>query len=182
MLTLENALFSDESRERPQLEVECRRFTPVSGDPLDNTRTRDGEKIDVAFTPHPMTGSQLIKTASKLLLYVDGHLLQILEELRVGWDDIVSAIIAEAVRKAEHSRVLQNGLEVAVLTRLALKGFGIAGDEKLQIAQVGDPESPYLRRFPVPPVLEAQIQDLWMKKMRVLRLKVRSGLRALIEH
>ncbi len=61
------------------------------------------------------------------------------------------------------------------MTRLALNGFGITGDEKLGIE-----ESPYYGCVSLPPVLDAQIGDLCIRKIDFLSRKVLSTLPRLI--
>lgn len=66
------------------------------------------------------------------------------------------------------------------MSRLASKSFNIHGIKTLGIRREQDPDCPYYNRIPIPPLLDAQIDSLWMDKMAVLRNKVLKELRALI--
>jgi hypothetical protein len=76
--------------------------------------------------------------------------------------------------------MIDGALKIAVLTRLAGKSFNITGHETLGIAPVDDIASPYHGRIPIPPLLDAQIDQIWMGMMMKLRKKVLSELRAKI--
>ena len=71
-------------------------------------------------------------------------------------------------------------LELSVLSRLASKSFNICGEKTLGIAQEQDPDCPYYKRIPIPPLLDAQIDYLLMEKMKGLSKKVLSELRVMI--
>ena len=66
------------------------------------------------------------------------------------------------------------------MSRLASKSFNIYGTKTLGIGRERVPECPYYNRIPIPPLLDAQIDFLWMDKMAALRRKVLTELRALI--
>ena len=52
------------------------------------------------------------------------------------------------------------------MTRFISKNFGICGEEDIGIEIVTDPESPYVGRRPIPPILDAQLDLKWMDLMR----------------
>ena len=66
------------------------------------------------------------------------------------------------------------------MSRLASKSFNFYGVNTLGIPQEQDPDCPYYKRIPIPPLLDAQIDSLWMRKMAELRKKVLTSLRAMI--
>ena len=66
------------------------------------------------------------------------------------------------------------------MSRLASKSFNLFGANTLGIQQQQDPDCPYYKRIPIPPLLDAQIDKLWMNKMAELRKKVLTNLRAMI--
>lgn len=76
--------------------------------------------------------------------------------------------------------MLRGALDIAIMTRLAMRSFNITGPETLGIDWVEDPQSPYYRRIPIPPLLDAQLDHLWMGKMSGRRKLVLSQLKKLI--
>ena len=66
------------------------------------------------------------------------------------------------------------------MSRLASKSFNLFGANTLGISRQEDPDCPYYQRIPIPPFLDAQIDQLWMYKMAELRKKVLTSLRAMI--
>ena len=71
-------------------------------------------------------------------------------------------------------------MKIAIITRLISKSFNITGSESLEISQVMDTTSPYYQRVPIPPILDFQIDWLWMRKMNELRRTLVSQLKELI--
>ena len=76
--------------------------------------------------------------------------------------------------------MIKGALEIAAITRLCAKSFNITGTERLGIAAVEDPESPYHGRIPIPPLLDAQLDHLWIAKMKKIKKKVLSELKSKI--
>lgn len=76
--------------------------------------------------------------------------------------------------------MLQGALKISIVTRLASKSFNLIGPETLGISKVQDPTSPYDGRIPIPPLLDAQIDYMWMEKMNKLKTKVLSELKTRI--
>lgn len=61
-------------------------------------------------------------------------------------------------------------MEIAVITRLILKSFNIADtNETLDIGVVHDPDSPDYCRIPIPALVDAQLDRLWMDQMTKIR-------------
>lgn len=75
---------------------------------------------------------------------------------------------------------IKGALQLSILSRLASKSFNIYGQETLGIRPERDPACPYYNRIPIPPLLDAQIDFLLMKKMGDLKRKVLSELRRMI--
>jgi len=76
--------------------------------------------------------------------------------------------------------MLRGALSVAIMTRLSMRSFNITGSETLGINRVDDPESPYCGRIPIPPLLDAQLDHLWMGKMNGTRKSMFSQLKSMI--
>lgn len=51
------------------------------------------------------------------------------------------------------------------MTRLSMKSFNIMGPQTLGINPIEDPGSPYCGRIPIPPILDARLDQLWIGKM-----------------
>ena len=60
-------------------------------------------------------------------------------------------------------------MKIVTITRLIRQSFNIAGSETLGFEEIDDPDSPYYGRVPIPKVLDAQLDELWMSKMSILR-------------
>lgn len=76
--------------------------------------------------------------------------------------------------------MLQRTLTIAIMTRLSSKSFNITGSETLGLAPIEDTESPYHARIPIPPLLDAQIDYLWMRRMERIQRIVLSELKSTI--
>jgi len=63
------------------------------------------------------------------------------------------------------SDILGETLRIAIVTRFYCRSFGLAGSELLGIVQDTDLESPWFGRVPVPPMLDAQLDELWRGMM-----------------
>lgn len=68
-------------------------------------------------------------------------------------------------------KMLKGALDIAILSRLISKSFNLIGTETFGLSPVTDPESPYYRRIPLPPFLDAQLDDLMMRKMKKIQKK-----------
>jgi hypothetical protein len=73
--------------------------------------------------------------------------------------------------------MLQGAFNIAIVTRLSSKSFNITGLQTLGIVPVTDKESPYYDRIPIPPLLDAQVDEMWMHKMKRIRKTVIGELR-----
>lgn len=60
------------------------------------------------------------------------------------------------------------------------KSFNITGLQDLGIAKVEDVQSPYYGRKPIPPILDAQMDQIWMRKMNKIKQIALRELKALI--
>jgi hypothetical protein len=76
--------------------------------------------------------------------------------------------------------MIGQALRICILTRLCSRSFGITGQERLGIAEVTDVQSPYFGRVPVPPILDAQIDELWRAHMIRSKKALLSKLKASI--
>jgi hypothetical protein len=76
--------------------------------------------------------------------------------------------------------MLGEALRICIMTRLCSRSFGLTGQERLGIAEVTDIQSPYYGRVPIPPILDAQIDELWianmMKSRKALLSKLKAGM------
>jgi len=63
-----------------------------------------------------------------------------------------------------------------VISRFTRKSFNITGSESLGIEKADDPDSPYHDHIPIPKILDAQIDQVWMEKMTLLKGKTLSKL------
>lgn len=70
-----------------------------------------------------------------------------------------------------------SALDIRAISWLCSNSFSITGRESLGISTVEDPSSPYYGRIPIPPVLDAQIDQIWMAKMKKLKKKVLAELK-----
>ncbi|CAF9928416.1 MAG: hypothetical protein ALECFALPRED_004053 [Alectoria fallacina] len=165
---------------RPRLQIVCREHTPIPGVRSSKSWTKGADKIDIPLPTYAMTGFQLRETAKKMDELVDRQYATLVAELGIDQDEIVARTLSEAVRKADKCSTLKNALRISVMSRLASKSFNIYGAITLGIQQEQDPDCPYYNRIPIPPLLDAQLDSLWMTKMAVLRKKVLTELRAMI--
>ena len=76
--------------------------------------------------------------------------------------------------------MLKQALDIAIVTRMTSKSFNITGTETLGMSPVNDEHSPYYGRIPIPPVLDSQLDNLWMQKMKPIQRKVLSDLNKMI--
>ena len=76
---------------------------------------------------------------------------------------------------------MDQALQIAIMTMLVSKSFSIDnGPETLGMSPVIDPTSPYHGRIPIPPMLDAQLDDILMQKMKRLQKTALSNLKSLI--
>ena len=73
--------------------------------------------------------------------------------------------------------MIKSAFRIAVMTRLSSKSFNLMGSETLGISEVQDQSSPYYGRIPIPPLLDAQIDFLWMAMMDKLKKPVLAELK-----
>lgn len=75
------------------------------------------------------------------------------------------------------SSMISGALSICIITRLLCKSFNLSGTESLEVSDVDDPTSPYYGRKPIPPLLDAQIDEIWMEKLAKIRKKVLGDLK-----
>jgi hypothetical protein len=68
-------------------------------------------------------------------------------------------------------QMLKGALDIAILSQLISKSFNLTGTETFGLSPVTDPESPYDGRIPLPPFLDAQLDDLVMRKLEKIQKK-----------
>ena len=73
--------------------------------------------------------------------------------------------------------MISGALSICIITRLLCKSFNLSGTESLEVSDVDDPTSPYYGRKPIPPLLDAQIDEIWMEKLAKIRKKVLGDLK-----
>jgi hypothetical protein len=73
--------------------------------------------------------------------------------------------------------MISGALSICIITRLSCKSFNLTGLESLGISDVDDPTSPYYGRKPIPPFLDAQIDQIWMHMLAKLKKKVLGDLK-----
>ena len=182
---------------RPRLMLICREFPETPGIRSVKSWTKGSQKIDIHLPNCVMTARQYTDTSKNMDALVEAEYERLVTELAIDQDDIVSRTLSEAVRQAKRvsnsprkrSRYqlnlfkclpIRNALQLSILSRLASKSFNIYGQETLGIRQEMDPECPYYRRIPLPPLLDAQLDHMLMEKMETLKRSVLSELRRMI--
>ncbi|KAL2038863.1 hypothetical protein N7G274_008385 [Stereocaulon virgatum] len=184
-LKLYNLGFTETSQKpetRPYLELNCRQFPVVPGIPVTRRWRRDnGERAGIDLPRYAMPAAELTQTAGKIEKLIKAHFKTLLLELQHGRNDIIRCALAEAARHVGSCDALDGALNIAIMTRLVSKSFNIMnGPETLGMTPVDDPTSPYYERIPIPPMLDAQIDNLLMQKMKVQRKQVLSKLKKMI--
>lgn len=147
---------------------------------------KDGKKVSIVLPRYA------INQSAKASLQLD-HLLSVsfgklMAELKDGQDSIVSCTLEEAIRRAHNASsevdnpwaMLSKALKISIITRLASKSFSITGSETLGRHLIDDATCPYYRLIPISPLLDAQIDSLWIQKMRVLQKSVLLELKGMI--
>jgi hypothetical protein len=76
--------------------------------------------------------------------------------------------------------MISDSLKISIMTRMYCGGFSITGEERLDIRMVTDQASPYFGRVPLPPILAAQIDEIWKANMMKRKKKMLSQLKAKI--
>jgi hypothetical protein len=76
--------------------------------------------------------------------------------------------------------MINESIRISIMTRLYCKSFGIAGEDLLGIDMVTDEASPYFGRVPIPPILDAQIDEIWRTNMTKRKKKMLSMLKSRI--
>ena len=183
---------------RPRLKLICREFPETPGIRSVKSWTKGSRKIDIPLPNCVMTTRQYTEASKNMDALVEAEYERLVDELAIDQDDIVSRTLSEAVRQAKkvsnsprrRSRYqlnlfiqclpIRNALQLSILSRLASKSFNIYGQETLGIRREMDPECPYYGRIPIPPLLDAQLDQMLMEKMETLKRSVLSELRRMI--
>ena len=75
------------------------------------------------------------------------------------------------------SDLVNKTIKIAVITRLASKSFNLTSDECLGIDAIADPSSPYYTRRPIPPMLDAQMDEIYRAFMHSMQKQILSSLK-----
>lgn len=162
---------------RPTVNITCREFSPFPDDVLFKKWTRHSETVALKLPPYAIPGNLLKRTSTALSAYVYDSWDLLVSELEFGQDELIKLALREAIRCHHGSKMIDAALTICIITRLASKSFNISGNERLGIKIVHDPVSPYYGRTPVPPFLDAQIDQIWMEKMGKIKKKMLSELK-----
>ena len=73
--------------------------------------------------------------------------------------------------------MISGALSICIITRLLCKSFNLTGTESLRVSDVDDPTSSYYGRKPISPLLDAQIDEIWMEKLAKSGKKVLGDLK-----
>lgn len=150
---------------RPAVSITCREFSPLPDDVLFKKWTRYSETVTLDLPAYAIPGNLLKRTSKTLSVCLQESWNLLVSELEFGHDEFLKPALREAIRCNHGSKMIHAALTICVITRLASKSFNICGKERLGIEIVEDPASPYYRRTPIPPFLDAQIDQIWMEKM-----------------
>lgn len=175
-----NADPSSSPQSRPRLHITCCQHNPLPGVRHNKSWTKGVMRVDIYLPTYAMKDHQIREASKQMDGLVDAQYDTLVHELGIGQDEIVMRTLKEAIRQADNCEVLKDSLKISVMSRLASKSFNLFGANTLGIPQQEDPDCPYYKRIPIPPLLDAQIDKLWMCKMAVLRKKVLTSLRAMI--
>ncbi|KAL6720527.1 hypothetical protein ACLMJK_002451 [Lecanora helva] len=164
---------------RPNITIDCQQFRPSNTDFLTKSWNSNGRKVDLLLPAYAMTTIQRNRVKEKLQGLVDSHYDKLLAELKADQSVVVRKIVIEASQWSQQCKALEGALQIAVITRLMLKSFNITNhnnSETLGLTTVNDLASPYHGRIPIPTILDAQIDTLWME---ILERKRKDVLRRL---
>lgn len=89
----------------------CRPYEPLEGESCSKSWLKGIDRIDIHLPTFAIPASKLTETAQNLQMLVELNYEMLVNELRVGQDEIVSCTLEEAIRQANKVR---NGVEVCV--------------------------------------------------------------------
>jgi hypothetical protein len=162
---------------RPKVSIICQEFSPLANDVLFKKWTRSSETVTLTLPAYAIPPKLLTRTSKSLSTCVDENWELLVGELEFGQDEVIKSALREAIRCHHKSTTIHDALTICIITRLASKSFNLTGKETLGIGKVDDPVSPYYGRMPIPPLLDAQIDQIWMEKMGRIKKKMLSELK-----
>lgn len=163
--------------QRPTISVVCQQFSPLKDDVLFKKYVRGDDTISIILPAFAIPQNFLVKTAKQLRNCVDKNWDMLANELELGQDELIATALQEAIRCHEQFPLVHEALTLCIMTRLLSKSFNLTGKETLSIPEVDDPVSPYFGRRPIPPLLDAQIDQLWMQIMKKIKKNLLSELK-----
>lgn len=163
--------------QRPTISVICQQFSPLQDDVLAKKYVKGDETISIILPAFAIPHNFLVKTTKQLRICVEKNWDMLADELELGQDELIAAALQEAIRCHGQYPLVHEALTLCIMTRLLSKSFNLTGKETLGIPEVDDPVSPYFGRRPIPPLLDAQIDQLWMQIMTRIRKKLLSELK-----
>ncbi|OAP64476.1 hypothetical protein AYL99_00448 [Fonsecaea erecta] len=166
-----------EPSRRPTISVICQAFTPLPTDTLGKKYVRGDETVTILLPAYAIPGRYLKRTMTQLLATVERNWSMLANELELGQDELIAASMKEALRIHDQSPCVHDAITLCIMTRLLSKSFNLHGKESLGIATVDDPMSPYFGRKPIPPFLDAQIDQMWMQLLSKVKKRLLSELK-----
>ena len=182
--------------------MNCRECCGVHEQDLEKSWISGGQKVNLRLPSYAMTKKQKGSLRQNLEQLKLDHFDQLIDELQIDQDEIISLILVEAKRQMtrvrnygilrantfaltdeeSQSKTLEKALSIAVITRLISKIFNFLDGETLGVSKVNELDSPYYGHIPIPTPLDFQIDQLWMERMGQIRKKVMSELSDMIFH
>lgn len=111
-LSLYNVGFADLAEPpslRPHLQVVCREFRTVEGDPLAKSWISGGQRVNLRLPAYAIPSSQHASLNNSLDKLMQTHFHKLLDELKYGQHEIVAMTLVEATRNVDnvgHFRLL----------------------------------------------------------------------------
>ncbi|RSL83485.1 hypothetical protein CEP52_016703 [Fusarium oligoseptatum] len=169
----------------PKLKLMCRQFTPTEGDILfEHYEDADGKVVVVECPPVACINIATKKTKEAL----EGYMQEIWpyavrEMLATSKDEIYRHGLTEANRLASMTNnpapILRQALEILACVHINFDTPILVGDT-LDVPILKDKRSPIQGRYPVPSVLDFQLDTLCIQHMQKLMKAVSRGLKKII--
>ncbi|RSL59738.1 hypothetical protein CEP51_013881 [Fusarium floridanum] len=169
----------------PKLKLMCRQFTPTEGDILfEHYEDADGKVVVVECPPVACINIATKKTKEAL----EGYMQEIWpyavrEMLATSKDEIYRHGLTEANRLASMTNnpapMLRQALEILACVHINFDTPILVGDT-LDVPILKDKRSPIQGRYPVPSVLDFQLDTLCIQHMQKLMKAVSRGLKKII--
>ena len=164
----------------PLLRVKCREFFDTSDTPIQKAWIHDGQiKTSIPLPRYAISTRELGRVSRELDDLVVRNFHSLVPQVARHPNEIVSYILTEAAQHVE-IEMIREAFKIALLTRFATQGFHICGSETLGQNFVEEGTSPDYGRIPIPPLLDAQLDDLSIKKIKRLKKSVLSQLNRMI--